>query len=406
MRVRLALLAALAVLALPGSAMAASGMEVAIQDDSVFVAREYYKLSTALTQAQDLRASKIRVNVLWSSVVGAKSAKARRRPKKVRYDFTSYDQIVVAAQQRGMQVQMALTGPAPAWAAGNRRSGPYKPNAKLYADFVKRTVAHFRATVGRFSIWNEPNHVGWLAPVKSQAALYRSLYRAGYSAAKKANPGAQVLIGETAPYARDKRTAQPPLRFLRALLCVNGNYAGTKCRLRADGYAHHPYEYSHGPDYQFPGGDNVTIGTLGRLTGALDRLAAGGALRTPAGGALDVYLTEFGYFRVGRFKLPDSTRGDYLRRAFEIAQANPRVRQMLHFLLVEPPKKYAFFDTSIVSRKGRPSSAFSALAGWAQAAAADGRVGGYGGGGGGGGGSGGGGSGGGGGEPPPPPTPP
>jgi hypothetical protein len=107
-----------------------------------------------------------------------------------------------------------------------------------------------------------------------------------------------------------------------------------------------------------------------------------------------VYLTEFGYFRKGRFAISDSKRGEYLRRGFEIAQANPRVRQMLHFLLIEPPKKYAFFDTSIISRKGKESGAFAALAAWTQAAAADGRVGP---GGGGGGGSGGGGSGGGGG---------
>ena len=195
--------------------------------------------------------------------------------------------------------------------------------------------------------------------MKSQASLYRSLYKSGYSAVKKANRNAQVLIGETAPYASNRRTAQPPLKFLGALL--------KKQKLRADGYAHHPYEYRRPPNYQFPGKTNVTIGTLGRLTGALDKYAKNGSLRTPGGRALDVWLTEFGYFRAGRFKLPDSTRGQYLRQAYDIAWANPRVRQMLHYLLIEPPKKYRFFDTSIISRSGRESAAFSALASWAQA---------------------------------------
>jgi hypothetical protein len=380
------LLAALALLA-PASASAAPNMEMAAQDDSVLVAREYYSLDRALNQLAALRTTHVRVNVLWGAVVG-KSASSRRKPRRIRYDFTSYDALVVAARARGLQVQMALTSPAPAWATGNRKRGVYRPNAKLYAHFVTATVGHFRGLVGRYSIWNEPNHTGWLAPLRSQASLYRSLYKAGYSAVKKADRNAQVLIGETAPYASNRRVAQPPLKFLRAMACRG-------CKLRADGYAHHPYEYRHAPSYQFPGGDNVTMGTLSRLTTELDRLWAMNALRTPSGGGVDVFLTEFGYLRQGRHRLPDSKRGEYLVQAYDIAQKNPRVRQMLHFLLVQPPKKYAFFDTSLVSRSGQESSAFAALAGWAQAAARDGRVGpGAGGGGGGGGGSGGGGGGG------------
>ena len=360
-------------------------MEMAVQDDSVFVAGEYYSRDKGLEHAQRLRASHVRVNVLWGAVVGSKSARSRKRPRKIRYDFTSYDLIVAAAQRRGIEVQMALTGPAPAWATRNRKRGPYKPNAKLFAHFVKATVRHFHM-VTRYSIWNEPNHVGWLAPVKSQASLYRSLYKAGYKAVKKTNKGAQVLIGETAPYARNKRTAQPPLKFLRALV--------RKQRLRADGYAHHPYEYQRPPNYRYPGKDNVTIGTLDRLTKALDKYAKNRSLRTPGGRPLDVWLTEFGYFRVGRYKLSDAKRGEYLRQAWQIAWSNPRVRQMLHFLLIQPPKKYRFFDTSIISRKGKESGAFGALASWAQQAYAPPPPPGGGGGGGGGGGS-----------PPPPPPP-
>jgi hypothetical protein len=371
-----------AVLIAPATSSGAQGMEIALQDDAVFVARQYFRVGPALDLSRELRTSRLRVNVLWSQVVRP-NATARRRPRKVRYDFVSYDQVVVAARARGMQVQMALTGPAPAWATGNRKIGPYKPRAKDYAHFVRATVRHFGPHVTRYSIWNEPNHTGWLAPLKSQPALYRSLYKAGYSALRKANRSAQVLIGETAPYARNKKTAQPPLRFLRAMV------KGTK--LRAHGVAHHPYEYSHPPEYDFPGRDNVTIGTLGRLTAELDRQASAGRLRSHDGRPLPVFLTEFGYLRQGRFRLSDDVRGDYLRRAFHIAQTNPRVVQMLHYLLVEPGKKYAFFDTSLVGRNGGRSSAFNALAQWAQAAAADGRGGGF--------------PGGGGGNPPPRPPP-
>ena len=44
-----------------------------------------------------------------------------------------------------------------------------------------------------------------------------------------------------------------------------------------------------------------------------------------------------------------------------IARRNPRVRQLLQYLLVQPPKRLGNFDTSLISRSGAPSSVFDAL---------------------------------------------
>jgi hypothetical protein len=351
-------------LAAPSSASAAQGMEIALQDDNVFVAGIYYKRATALNQALKLNTTWVRVNVLWSAA--AKSSRSRKRPGKLRYDFTAYDGLLTAARAKGIAVEMSLTGPAPAWAAGNKKVGPHKPSASLFAHFVKAVVRQYRGLVYRYSIWNEPNHVGWLKPLGTQGKQYRSLYSAGYKAIKALDPGAQVLIGETAPYASRKGVATPPLKFLRDVLKGGP--------LKADGYAHHPYDFDHPPSYQFPGGNNVTIGTLGRLTSALDAHWKSGKLRTPGGGGLDVWLTEYGYFASGKRRVKDDTRGKYLTQAFDIAQKNPRVRQMLHYLLVKPSSKYLFFDTSIVARNGKESAAFTALASWTAAAASDGRI--------------------------------
>ena len=73
-----------------------------------------------------------------------------------------------------------------------------------------------------------------------------------------------------------------PLAFLRKVACVNKKYkrVGTCTPLKADGYAHHPYDFRHAPNFQYPGADNVTLGTLRRLTKALDKLSRVGALRT------------------------------------------------------------------------------------------------------------------------------
>ncbi len=225
-----------------------------------------------------------------------------------------------------------------------------------------------------YSIWNEPNYVGWLAPQRSEPQLYRALYTAAYGAIKRADPSAQVLIGETAPYQEQGR-ALAPLAFLRAVACRNQIYAPTQqCTpLVADGYAHHPYDFGNPPASPYPGADNVTMGTLGRLTTALDRLAAAKALRTPDGKPLDVYLTEFGYFASGPVAVSPQQRANYLKEAFDIAQRNPRVKEMLQYILVAPPAG-ARFNTSLLDQSGKLSLPYEALSTWARDNAKSGRV--------------------------------
>jgi hypothetical protein len=142
----------------------------------------------------------------------------------------------------------------------------------------------------------------------------------------------------------------------------------------ADGYAHHAYDPAHAPTYRYPGADNVTLGTLDRLTHTLNKLAAVGLLRTPSGRALDVYVTEYGFFASGEKRISAAKHAEYLVQAFTMAQANPRVRQMLQYLIVKPRGNLSHFNTSIADKNGRPSLAFRRLAAWARAALAEGRI--------------------------------
>jgi uncharacterized membrane protein YgcG len=391
-------LVALAILAMPSAAGAAPGMEIAVQDDHALITNAYRSANRnkTLDLAQRFRTKWVRANVLWAAANG-RQAKLKSKPKTPKYDFTSYDQLVLAARQRGMQVELTISGSAPAWATGNKKIGPYKPNATYFRQFVGAVARQYNGLVTRYSIWNEPNLVPWLAPLSSAPKLYRSLYAAGYSEIKKVNPNATVLIGETSPYGTKGRS-MPPIEFLRKVLAAGA--------LKSDGYAHHPYDFQHAPGYKWPGSTNATLGTLSNLTNELDRQAKSGRLRTPGGAALDIFLTEYGYLRAGRYKLSEGQRATYLKQAYDIALANPRVRQMLQYLLIEPAKKYRFFDMSLANAKGKTfGAAFQALVDWtgAHAGSINGSVPGAGGGGGGstgGGGSGGGGGGGGGGGTP------
>ena len=173
--------AASALTAAARPAHAAPGMELALQDDAVLLQRLYYDRDRALDQIGGLGVTRIRSNLIWTSVLHGQ-ARSRREPKHVRYDWSAYDALVVAAAQHGMAVQFNLTGPAPAFATSNHRVGVHRPSAKRFGEFAAAAAAHFRGHVNRYSIWNEPNFVGWLAPRRAAPKLYRHLYQAGWSA--------------------------------------------------------------------------------------------------------------------------------------------------------------------------------------------------------------------------------
>ena len=383
-----ALVLALCAAALPASpAHAARGMEVSLQDDPVFLQRDYYDRDRALQQARELGVTRLRVNLGWSRVLDSAQAKSRTVPTAPDYHFGAFDDLIDAAAGYGIRVQITIVPPVPAFAAGDGDVGVERPNAALFGRFVRSVAEHFRGRVDRYAIWNEPNHVGWLTPQRTAATQYRELYRAGYAAVKRVDASAQVLIGELVPYKNGSRSSAP-LDFLRKLTCTRATagFPGSKAYrvrrsggcpvLRADGIAHHPYDYQGPPERSYPGNDNVTIGTLARLTTALDALARVRALATPERDPLPVYLTEFGYFGAGRYMHPDARRASYLRRAFQIAQRNPSVRQVVQYVLVRPPPRYpgGYFDMSLVLRDGTELAPFTALAKWARSAAARGYV--------------------------------
>jgi len=348
-------------------------LEVALQDDAVFLNRSYYDRDRALQQAQQMGVTRLRVLVVWSRVPGAQPDD-KSAPAHPRYDWSNYDSLIDDAAQHGIRLQLDLSGPAPAWATGDHKQGIVRPNGAKFGEFAAAAAEHFKGRVDRYSIWNEPNYVGWLAPQSKEPSLYRALYSHAYDAIKKADPNAEVLLGETAPYS-EKDRAMAPLEFLRKVTCRSEIYAPVrKCApLHADGYAHHPYEFANPPQAPYPGADNVTVGTLGRLTSALDRLAKAKALSTPDGQPLDVYLTEFGYFATGPVSVPPGKRADYLKTAFGIAARNPRVKEMLQYILIAPPPGVRF-NTSLINTDGKPTVPFTALSAWAHKNSKNGRV--------------------------------
>ena len=241
--------------------------------------------------------------------------------------------------------------------------------------------------VNYWSIWNEPDQPGWLAPqwtrhgrswVLSSPRLYRSYVDAAYAALHDTGHGGDtILIGELAPegYATPgSYIASTPMPFLRALYCVSSSYrrltgsgaAALGCPtggrasafisahpglFHATGFAHHPYYFFHPPTYSSPDPDYVPLANLNRLESGLDRsLGAYGVHRK-----LPIYITEYGY----QTNPPDpreivtpAEQASYINQADYLAWRNGRVRSVSQFLLYDsgpnpsyPPSSPYYWDT-------------------------------------------------------------
>ena len=368
----LLLLLAVPLIAAP-QAPARGPFELGLQDDPVFVThpagtrteRPRLSRTVAYRAARSLRASTLRINVVWAWVVPRPTS--RTVPRTVSYDWRHYDAAVDDALARGLRPQLTLTGPAPAWATSDRRYGTRRPNPRRFAEFAAAAATHFAGRVERYSIWNEPNWYSLLKPARSGPLLYRELYRRAQSEIYRVDPFAKVLLGEFAPMER-RGLSTAPLRFLRAMLCRDSKYRRTRqCEpLVADGVAHHPYTLRYPPRHPGPSRDDVTTGSLRRLVKALARLRRVGALETPFGETPPIYLTEYGWQANSRLYGP-AVAARYMREGLELAWKVPQVRQVvLYEVGGTPPGSDQPWDTALLTYRGSPRPIFRSAVGWAR----------------------------------------
>jgi Cellulase (glycosyl hydrolase family 5) len=337
-----------------------------------------------LDEIQSLGVSQVRALVYWREFSARVTSKSK--PTFDTADPDAYpagtwdllDRLVDSIQRRKMTVQLTLTGPVPRWATKRKSGKVDDPNAKLFGRWARAVATRYGDRVNLWSIWNEPNHPEFLGPQytgKGSARrphtprLYRKLYVAGENAIHgvRGGSGDKVLFGETAPIGNVNVVS--PLAFLRGALCLNKDYkksSGCK-KLQIDGYAHHAYTRKGRPTFVSRDKDEVSIGTLSRLTSALDKAAKAGAIARGRG----IYLTEFGIQ-----SHPDTIAGVSLARQAEytaiserIAYANPRVKAFSQYLLRDDqPKKgvakdqrFPGFETGLRTAKGKKKPAYNAF---------------------------------------------
>lgn len=378
---------------------ASTGQESIIQDD-VHVQADP---AGTLAEMRRLGADRVRVTVRWDTI--APGAGSHRRPRGFhavspaaypQANWASYDAIVRDAHRDGIGLDFTLTGRVPLWATGPGAPGPHvsqwKPSPGEYSAFVHAVAKRYSGSytprgassplprVDFWGIWNEPNYGVDLAPqathgdtIEVGAASYRGLLDAAWTALHATGHGRDtILIGETAPRGLDHPignfSGTKPLRFLRALYCVDSRYRqlrGPAASARgcpttgagsrhfraahpglfgASGFADHPYDqggppnapttsnprrFKSDPDYA----DLPELPRLERLLDTLNR-TYGSPTRFP------IYSTEYGYVT----RPPDllapigpATAAHYINWAEYLSWRQPRVRSYMQYLLFDPP---------------------------------------------------------------------
>jgi hypothetical protein len=338
--------------------------------------------------------------------------------------WAPYDAAVRDATARGMSVYFLLTGPAPLWAAvpapkgtATHNAGVYEPSATRFGDFVKavgtRYDGHYTPpgsssplpAVKFWSIWDEPNYGFQLAPqaigtVEVAPYLYRGLLDSAWAALRSTgHTGDTILVGETAPRGANVpgvANGMVPVRFLRALYCVDSSYrelrgaaaAARRCPTTAaasqqfrsqnpalfdaGGFAVHLYTPGQvgRPDVASPANepDYAGLADLSRLQSALDRVRAiyGVSAQLP------IYNTEFGFqtnpppSTCGCVFLTPASAAYYLNWAEYIEWRDGRVRSDAQYLLYDAPGPPAHpnesgFSSGLLFLSGTPKVSYAAF---------------------------------------------
>jgi hypothetical protein len=427
-RPRFLVLIAIAIaVVLPASAQASSTMGSMLEDQPLLIANPQAELG----QFRSLGVTSIRFLAVWQEI-----APKPNSPKPPRHfsgtnpaaypaaNWAPFDNVIIAAHQDGIQVNLDLQGGAPLWANGRGmprgRHQNWEPNPRMYGQFVRAVATRYSGTyvpkgsssplprVSFWSIWNEPDYGPSLSPqglpgnlaIEYSPLQYRRLIDAAWSALMATGHSHDTIVfGEFAPRGSSKWgvfSGMKPMHFLRNLYCLDSRYRplrGTAARLRgcpttaassrlfpaahpglfkAGGVSDHPYMRWYQPNReQQPDPDYSSLGEIGVFERGLDRIqrAYGSHKRFP------IYDTEFGYItrppkHIDRPPnnypwVTQTTAAYFLNWAEYISWRDPRMMNFNQYLLTDflPALKsndYGGFASGLISYNGKPKPSYAA----------------------------------------------
>ena len=365
-----ALLALVAVLMAPTAASAGSNQLSLMQDDAEMFGERGEDPAAAMKEMKELGVDVLRTNVLFYRIYDDFRDRTRPAgfdpsdPNSPHYTrWAPTDNIVRLAKQNGIKLLFTISGPGPHWSSDQKskcggRVCAWRPNPKVFGQFVEAVAKRYRGQVDWYSIYNEPNigsHAqtnGWIMPqftrtsagrVETSGVIYRKLWQAGYKAIAKHDPArrGRVLFGEVAAISE-------PLPKLYAALCLDKdgkpfkgrlrrlNDCGRVSRLNIGGWAIHPYNQGgFGP----PNRKTSSKTALPQqYIPRLHRLMKQAASRGRVPGGRGIYVTEFGYQtnppdRISR--ITPKLHARYINETDRLFYGDSRVKMVSQYQLVD-----------------------------------------------------------------------
>jgi hypothetical protein len=125
----------------------------------------------------------VRQDFLWQEI----------EPRQGEFDFTKYDQVVGALSKNNIQI-LGLLNYSTSWASPSGEWNDPPQDTKSFVNYAVRVIERYKDKIKYWELWNEPDsRVYWLRQdgLKSYCALLKDVY----IAAKKIDPGCQILNG-------------------------------------------------------------------------------------------------------------------------------------------------------------------------------------------------------------------
>ncbi|MFT4034465.1 MAG: hypothetical protein QM679_02690 [Patulibacter sp.] len=302
--------------------------DLGISDGRVLASADPQLRAAGIGVAHAVGARIGRIPIGWSSVSTSEgftrpttAGVPLSEPSSPGYRWERIDAAVRDLAAAGL-VPVAYFTAAPLWAQSAPRyvyaaHGTWAPRPADLADFASAVARRYDGSypdplypghplprIARFQTWNEPNLGRYLQPqwvgdgqrlVLFSARWYRQMHAAAYAAIHARQPDAQVSLAGLAPTGdvQSGGGRVPPLRFLRALLCVDHRDTGCGAPLPFDAIAIHPLSTTD-PDRPASRVDDVAVADVQpKLARLLRRARRQGRLRSGVAPAL--WITELNW---------------------------------------------------------------------------------------------------------------
>lgn len=232
-------------------------------------------------------------------------------------DTAPLEPVVAKAKQLGLRVWMHVNS-TPSWMDPRGTwYAPTGPDADVWAGLFAQLVSRFGTDVSGYEVWNEPNNPDSWMPAPDPAR-YADLLKACWTAAKRVNPGAQIVGGVL---------SNNDLGYMSQLdRALEGRGGTAQNRFFYDLLGVHPYagEQGSGYDPSVPAGRHdigTNFGVKDMTFRGLERLRA--QVHDDEGIWRDVVIGEFGYDTTPGdwYYVPEPRRSQFLTTAFQEAAA-------------------------------------------------------------------------------------